>query len=217
MSPQSDRGRTAKELHEIEKSMSRWTMWVAVFTGFLVVTSAVGNLFIYLQYYTAATVQLEAREQSRAVVTNSSTLIVMPDNPDKPDAVMVVAPTFQNYGSTRTNSFKATVSLKYFDGGIPNNLDVTKPYLNVESNNVIIAPNGTYQGIPVAMPASDMLKARDDHGQILFWGSADYTDIFEPKKVHHISMCTMLKPQKNSEGKIGVQTIPYRADCNHND
>jgi hypothetical protein len=31
MSPQSDRGKSGRELHDNEKSMSRWTMWVAVF------------------------------------------------------------------------------------------------------------------------------------------------------------------------------------------
>jgi hypothetical protein len=135
MSPQSDRGKGAKELHDIEKAMSQWTMWVAIFTGLLVVTSFVGNLFIYLQYYTAANVQMEAREQSRAVVTNPSTLIVLPDDLEKAGAVAIVAPAFQNFGSTRTHHFKATINLKYFDGAIPNNLDVSQPYLKVEGRD----------------------------------------------------------------------------------
>jgi hypothetical protein len=93
--PQSDRGKIDREVHAIQKSMSRWTMWVAVFTFCLVVTSSVSNLFIYLQYYTAENAQIEAREQSRAVVTNPSNVIVLPEDVDKPGGVMVVAPAFQ--------------------------------------------------------------------------------------------------------------------------
>jgi hypothetical protein len=45
----------------------------------------------------------------------------------------------------------------------------------------------------VSMLADDIKKARDGQGQILFWGTAEYSDVFEPKKLHHISICTMLK------------------------
>lgn len=214
--PQTDRGKAGRELHEIERSMAKWTMMVAVFTGALVLTAGIQNLFIYLQWYTAATVQQETREQQRAVVTNPGTLVVLPEEPEKAGSLVVAVPTFQNFGTTRTSHFKAVINLKYFDGGIPNNLDVTKPYLPVESADVIVAPGSVFQGIQVAMPGEDLIKARDQHGQILFWGTAEYADIFEPKKIHHISMCTIIKPQPIGNGKLGVQPIPYRADCNSN-
>jgi hypothetical protein len=217
MSPQSDRGKAVRDLHEIERAMARWTMWVAIFTGLLVVASVVSNLFIYLQYYTASNVQAETREQLRAVVANTANLIVLPDDPGAPGGLVVVIPTFQNFGGTRTNSFKAVINLKFFEGAIPNNLDVSKPYLKVESREVVIAPNSSFQGIQVGMPAEDLVKAKDGRGEILFWGSAEYSDIFQPKKIHHISMCVLLKPQQATGVKIGIQPIPYRPDCNQND
>jgi hypothetical protein len=45
--PQSDRGKTERELHQVEKRLADWTMWVGIFTGCLVATSLIGNLFIY--------------------------------------------------------------------------------------------------------------------------------------------------------------------------
>jgi hypothetical protein len=107
--------------------------------------------------------------------------------------------------------------LKYFEGGIPNNLDVSQPYLKVESSDVVIAPNGIFQGMQVAMPAADLKKAAASQGQVLFWGSAEYSDIFAPTKLHHISMCTILKPQPGPDGRTAIQPIPYRTDCNRND
>jgi hypothetical protein len=112
MSPQSDRGNAVRELHEVEGNMAKWTMWVGIFTGCLVVTSIISNVFIYLQYYTAANAQFEAREQLRAVVTMPGALVVMPENLSQPGAVMAVVPNFQNFGGTRTHYFTAVASLK---------------------------------------------------------------------------------------------------------
>jgi hypothetical protein len=143
--------------------------------------------------------------------------VVIPEKLDQPGATVAVVPTFQNFGGTRTNSFKTVINLKFFDGGIPENLDVSKPYLKVEAGDSIIAPNGVYQGLKVGMPAEDLQKAKDGHGQVLFWGSAEYSDIFNPKNLHHIRVCMILKPQEDQAGRITVQPIPYRPECNQND
>jgi hypothetical protein len=40
--------------------------------------------------------------------------------------------------------------------------------MKVESSDVIVAPNGVFQGMQVSMSADDLKKARDGQGQILF-------------------------------------------------
>jgi hypothetical protein len=40
-----------------------------------------------------------------------------------------MTPGFQNFGGTRTGLFKAHISLKYFEGGVPANLNLDRPYL----------------------------------------------------------------------------------------
>jgi hypothetical protein len=55
-------------------------------------------------------------------------------------------------------------------------------------------------------------------GQILYWGVAEYADIFNPTIVHHIRFCNLLKPQTDPSGKVtAVQMFPYKSDCNKND
>jgi hypothetical protein len=96
-----------------------------------------------LQYYTASNAQLDNREQLKAVVTNSNNVIIVPDDISKPGAQVIVAPIFQNFGGTRTKYFKAHASLKYFEGGVPNNLDPSKPYLDFQAGETIVGPNIT--------------------------------------------------------------------------
>jgi hypothetical protein len=215
MSPQSDRGRAERELHAIERKMAHWTMWVGIFTGCLVVTSLVGNLFIYLQYYTSANAQFDTREQLRAIVTNPLTTIAVPDDLEKPGFVAVV-PNFQNFGGTRTHHFRGNINVKYYEGGIPNNIDLSKPYLNVAVQDTIIGPNSTYQ-MQVGLPVEDLKKAQTGAGQVLFWGNAEYSDIFEPKKIHHVSMCTLILPHEGADKKVAFQIVPYQPDCNRSD
>lgn len=210
--PQSTRGQSANETKETQEHMARWTMWVGIFTGLLVITSVIGNLFIYLQYYAATTAQLDNREQLRAVVSFSNATIVLPDESSK-DGVFAIVPTFHNYGATRTAKFTAVVSLKYFEGGIPSSLDISKPYLAIEPGDAVIGPNSPYQAIAVSIAIDDVRKARDDKGQILFWGHAQYSDIFDPKTVHHIYFCNVMKPQNTPDGKLSLVPIAYKTSC----
>lgn len=197
--------------------MARWTRWVALFTGCLFLASVVSNIFIYLQYYTAANAQADTREQLRAVVSNTANLTFIPDNIDQPGAVASLAPIYQNFGATRTDHFKASVSVKYFDDAIPNNLDLSKPYLDFKALDTIIGPNSPYSGLAVSIPIEDVKKAKDGKGQILYWSEGEFSDIFNPKTIHHIRFCSLLKPSTTTQGKLQIQFVPYQEQCNKSD
>lgn len=213
--PQSTRGQSARESTDMQQRMTRWTMWVGIFTGLLVITSVIGNLFIYLQYYAATTAQFDNREQLRAVVSFSNATIILPEDTGK-DGVIAIVPTFHNYGATRTSKFSAVISLKFFEGGIPSSLDVSKPYLAVEPGESVIGPNSPYQALGVSISVDDVKKAKDDKGQILFWGHAQYADVFEPKTLRNIYFCNLMKPQNTPDGKLSLVPITYKASCNYN-
>jgi hypothetical protein len=224
MSPQSTRGNAEKDRQQVDREMANWTRWVAFFTGCLFFASLVSDLFIYLQYYAATNAQADNREQLRAFITNSTTQIAAPDNIDDPDQVVSVTPTFQNFGGTRTSHFSAHANLKFFDGGIPSSLDLSKPYLEFKAGESTIGPNSLYAGFAVGMPAPDVRQAKDGKGKILYWGQAEYSDIFNPDVVHHVRYCQLLNPvdfadpkHDASSKKIAFQVIPYKDSCNRND
>jgi hypothetical protein len=215
--PQDHRGRLEKAQIETNQKMVKWTAVVGVFTVVLALVSIVQGGFVLWQASTAANAAQDAREQLRALVSNTTTTIFVPDDIDKPGAQFGVVPTFQNFGGTRTQFFKAHASLKFFEDGIPSSLDLTKPYLDYQAGETIIGPNSPYQGFGVSISGAELRKNLNGVGQILYWGTAEYADIFNPKIVHHIRYCNLIKPQTNSDGKIVVQTAPYKGECNRND
>lgn len=209
---------------QLDRDMVKWTRAVAWFTGLLFVANAVGLFFIWQQWRVANASQVDTREQLRAVVTyEGATFVALPDKDGKVVAWDAIA-NFHNFGATRTASFQGWVSIKYFDGAVPNNIDVNKPYLQVEIGNVVIGPNSPYQ-IGAAVPAEDVQKAIDKKGVILFWGFGQYSDIFDPpniKPIHFCLLITPLVPLQRQEGQggqgdqrhIAFQPAPYRPDCN---
>ena len=143
----------------INKKMVTWTAVVAVLTVVLAGVSIVQGALVLWQASTAASAPQDTREQLRAVVTNTATAVILPDDIDKPDAQLGIVPTFQNYGGTRTHFFRAHANLKFFEGGIPSSLDLTKPFLDYKAGETIIGPNSPYQGFGVVCQALICAKA----------------------------------------------------------
>jgi hypothetical protein len=140
---------------------------------------------------------------------------IVPDKDNKP-AFYFFQPVFQNYGSTRTATFTAWASIKYFDGGVPNNQDLTKPFSKINPSNTIIGQNGIYPMQPVDITAEEQGKIIAKQGVGLLWGHADFADIFNPATIHPISFCYLLNPIQATNGQIVLQPIPYRPECNSN-
>jgi hypothetical protein len=122
---QDQRGRLESAQLAVNKKMVTWTAVVAVFTVVLAVVSIVQGALVIWQASTAASAAQDTREQLRALVTNTATTILVPEDIDKPDAQLGIVPAFQNYGGTRTHFFRAHANLKFFEGGIPSSLDLT--------------------------------------------------------------------------------------------
>jgi hypothetical protein len=197
------------------REMVRWTRAVALFTFLLFVANAVSNFFIYEQWKVASDAQTDTREQLRAVVTLSQgNQFVSTDKDGKP-TFYSIAPVFQNTGGTRTAKFFAWTSLHYFEKEVPNSHDFSKPWNKVDLSYTVIGPNGVAPIPAVAVTQEEVLKTFEQKGVIVWWGHAEYSDIFQPEVLHPISFCLLVTPtNKTTNGQILLQSSPYRADCN---
>jgi hypothetical protein len=224
--------------------VAKWTKWVAIFTKLLFFANAAGLYLIGKQWQTAANTQADNREQLRALVSLSNNITVLPANfvEHKPTIYAFIA-NFHNFGGTRTARFTAWVSIKYFDGEVPNNQDFSKPYNKMDNiRDSVIAPGGDNQVAPVAVTSDEVGKAVSKQGVIVLWGRVEWADIFNPSQIHHISFCfspnptpispatpvpapvEQSQPSKVEEGgsstfrpDFAFQPAPFRAECNASD
>jgi hypothetical protein len=130
--------------------VAKWTRAVAIYTLALVILTAilaaaaiVSNIFIYQQFRVASDALKDTREQQRAVIYQDGADILTILNPDETPGVMAISVPIYNVGSTRTAWFRGWISAVYFDGtSPPNNLDLSKPYSQMDLTDTIIPGNG---------------------------------------------------------------------------
>src|SRR5277367_6681066 len=87
---------------KLDREMVRWTRAVAIFTFFLVATSAVSDWFIYQQLKVANDAQIDTREQLRAVVSFVGFAPLGINDKDGKISNYLFRAQFQNSGGTRT-------------------------------------------------------------------------------------------------------------------
>jgi hypothetical protein len=195
------------------RDLVKWTRGVAIFTGLLFVANVASNFFIWQQWRVMVNAQRDTREQLRAVISqNGGFTVFLHDNDQKLTGVNFVA-QFQNNGGTRTARFRGWISAHYFDD-IPNNLDLSRPYTSVDITDRIIGPNTTYQLGPAGIPADDAAKLIAKKGVGLVWGRVEYSDIFDPDKMHPVSFCMLVNMPSDGQNESSLRMSPYRSDCN---
>jgi hypothetical protein len=209
----------------LDRDMVKWTRAVAIFTGLLVAANVVSNLFIYGQYRALNDTQKDNREQLRAAVTVEKSILVLPgiDQNKKLTGYAFVV-SFHNFGGTRTATFYGWDSVKYFDGSVPNNLDLTKPFnpLDQSTINAVIGPQTSFPLPPVGVSADDVDKVVNKKGVVLLWGMTGYSDLFEPNHLHREQFCLLIEPVLGADNKpvpgptggIALQSVSLRPDCN---
>lgn len=196
-------------------AIERFTGWLVLWTALLFAANVVTDIFVWQQWKVANKSQIDTREQLRAVVTIEAVFVAPISDESKKIVSYNIVPSFHNFGGTRTAGFKAWLSVKYFEGGVPNNLDLGKPYNAVDMSNQIIGPNSSYQLPPAGVPAADVDSALGNKGVILLWGVGDYSDIFDPATIHTFQFCSTVKPQADPTTKVvAFATLPFRPDCN---
>jgi hypothetical protein len=209
---------------QIQGDLIRWTRRVAIFTGVLAtftgllfLANVAANFFIYRQWRVASDAQENTRSVLRAVVTVNAVTLTVSNDKDGHPAYYSFAPTFHNFGSTRTDRFNAWYNIKYFPVNVPDNMDFTKPATPIETRDIIIGPNSSPLLQPVTVTKDEIDHALKKDGVIVIWGHADYSDVFDPKVTRPIGFCLLLNPTTNTTtGEIVVQPTTYRNDCNTN-
>lgn len=200
---------------DVNSEMVRWTRILSIFTVVLAVASCIADVFIIGQWHAATEAQQDTRQQLRAAVGWAGVTIVPANMVNKQPTTYALVGMFQNYGNTRTNTFTAWDSVKYFEHDVPNDQDFTRPYNKIETHNLIIGPNS-----PQVLGAVTLSKIEVDHvihhdGVAVLWGHADWSDVFDRTTSHPINVCVFLIPQLAPDGNlVGFNAIPVRPDCN---
>lgn len=210
-------GDQAHPKSRLDREMVNWTRAVAIFTFCLVATSAVSDWFIFQQWSVANKAQTDTREQLRAVVGGPTfNEFIINDKDGKPLAY-AFQPQYFNSGGTRTGVFRGWQSIHPFEGEVPNNLDFSRPLSSIDIPDGVIPANSPSNVQPVTLSADDVTKVVQKQETALIWGHADWADIFEPNKVHHIGFCMKLESISLIGGPQGLKPVPYRPDCNYSD
>jgi hypothetical protein len=212
------------------RDIARWTKAVAIFTLALVIVSGFSDWFIYQQYRVANDSQIDARAQLRALVSFvGGQILVGKESGSENGIFYLFQPMFRNFGSTRTHAFKAWASVHYFQGSVPYSQDFTRPWEHVEAENSIIPPNGTVTLAPVSISSDEAIKAENHQGQIIIWGRAEWSDVYEPDRIHVIKFCQIMQPldpnnapryiivgQRPTQNinAVNFQPLAFRSDCN---
>jgi hypothetical protein len=158
------------------------------------------------------------RQQQRAVVRyQPGPVFQMNDRDNKRSFAFSM--TFQNFGRTRTSKFHAWHSVQYFENGVPNNLDLTRPWGTIETATGLVAgPNNPIVIQPINVSAEESARALKKDGAILEWGYGEYADIFEPNKLHRLRFCYLMEPAASPNGpSTNFQPVPFQNDCNSNE
>lgn len=123
---------------------------------------------------------------------------------------------FQNAGGPQIGHFNGWISTHYFGDVIPTNFDLTQPYNKTNISSQIIKSFTTLDLGPATIPAEDAAKLLARKGMALVWGRAEYSDIFEPNKMHAISFCLLADMTPGVHDESGLRMTLYRSDCNTN-
>jgi hypothetical protein len=196
------------------RDIARWARAIAGFAFLLLVVSAVSDWFIYQQYRIANDTQRDTREQLRAFVSLSG--IIAGNVLDKDGKVThrSVAIQLENSGGTRTARSRAWASLHYFDGNIPDSLDLSKPWTHIDARTLSLGAGAVTLLAPSTITEDEAEKANKKLGRVLLWGSYEYADIFNPGIVYPVSFCFVMEPTPTIDGGFTFSPVPYRDDCN---
>ncbi len=203
-----------------------WTGAVALFTLLLVAATVISDFFIFQEWKTSLSNENKVEEQLRAVVGSQSG-VVAPAKDKNGNNSVGISIQFQNFGGTRTAYFWAWSSIGYFKDGVPNNLDLSKPNIQIDTVKTVIGPNAGYALAPVGVTKEEMDAAATGKGILLLWGRAGYADIYSPKTEQPIQFCqkftvTMAPKDPKNPNVLGgvngyfIVASNYKNDCNSN-
>jgi hypothetical protein len=192
----------------------KWTRLLAIFTLLLFVASAAADFLIFGQLWASNEDRASSREQLRAVVALDPLVSIVANDKDGKPLARAFQLQFRNLGGTRTASFTAWVSVQYFDGQVPNNVDLSKPVQKVDVAQSAIGPGAILPLAPVTVTEDQAEKAIAKKGVILLWGAAEYADVFDAKHSRHITYCYVMNAVPAVDGSEQLVPSPYLNDCN---
>jgi len=222
--------RSAKKPEQISQTQStddrlaRYTLWLAIFTGALVVVSGIQGYFLLRADKTARLAANAATDQAaltRETMTKTQRAFVLVKALEvelitfpyqSPTAGIIdriagwrIGVEWENSGDTPTRDLITHVSLKFFDDGIPNNYDFPDlPERNV--SNALIGPRGTIHSASFLISVQEAQDVKNGPKRLYMWGWGEYDDVFPNTKRHRTEFCYEV---------LFIDPFPQRASFGH--
>jgi hypothetical protein len=123
-----------------------------------------------------------------------------------------VQPVWENGGTTPTRNGRCHVSWRYFEGGIPVDLELAD--FDESGNRVVtadkylplsIGPRGFASSPVILIEGSTIRSVRENRGEVLVWGWAEYDDVFDGSPRHRTEFCYEL----NVTGSLSQSHIAF--------
>jgi hypothetical protein len=201
-----------------EAMMALWTRRVGQFTLLLVIVTGISDFFIFKQWRIATEQMQDTREQLKAYIAPPNVGGITQNDKDGKPIIYAFFTRFQNSGGTRTANMRAWASVHYFEGTVPNSHDTSKPWNAIPvTPTITIGGNSGISLSPVTITPDEARHALNKDGVVLLWGYAEYANVFEPIKMHHIRFCYLMNAATDASGNIGFQQQPYKDECNASD
>jgi hypothetical protein len=196
----------------VEDRLAKYTLWLAIFTGALVLTSAVQNLFLIRANKTARIAAEAAKQSADAIPTVERPFVFVrsiaahfsaANDRERPEVTV----TFHNYGRTPANVHAVLIGVRILDH-IPTEKDA-EIYLSDEKSKfeveIIFGADQPWTA-PVAVcwePFTPELARQMTAGKfnLYCWGFIEYRDIFGRK--HSTRFCRQYELRRNEWFPVG--------------
>lgn len=204
--------------------VSLYTLALAIFSGLLVFVSIVQIRYLIRADKTARITAQAAKDQTvltreamvgtqRAFVLVKALEVELVTFPyQSPTAGIIdriagwrVGVVWENSGDTPTRGLITHISLKFFNGQIPDDFD----FPDLSDRNVskaLIGPRGTIHSASFLISVQDAQRVKDGNQQAYMWGWAEYNDVFPNTKRHRTEFCYEL---------LFIEPFPQRASFGH--
>jgi hypothetical protein len=193
-------------VEEADDRIARYTLWLAVLTGGLVIASSIQFIFLYRADKTARIAATAVKDQAsltreamirtqrafvfvkRICVGHQTNLVQSPTGPLVEVIVgWNIGIQWENTGDTPTRDLITHISLHEFQGEMPASYDF--PDLNGTTTKSLLGPKAVCFSPVFSIPDSQARQTFQGESHLYMWGWAEYNDVFPDSDRHRTEFC----------------------------
>jgi hypothetical protein len=191
---------------EADDRIARYTLWLAVLTGGLVIASSIQFVFLYRADKTARIAATAVKDQAsltREAMTRTQRAFVFVKHVCVGHQINLVQATtgplveavigwnigiqWENTGDTPTRDLVTHISLHEFQGEMP--ADYNFPELNKTTTKSLLGPKAVCFSPVFSISDSQARQIFQGRNHLYMWGWAEYDDVFPDSERHRTEFC----------------------------